>query len=124
MRIGWASPKAQTSRDDFEIWLSDMGDALERFGSLLPNDLRNRLVYSIDSLDALESRLLSRYQDPRELLEKRESTYLDGLSRYVGEVFRKNLSARSDIGLKNETNTYLGLPKLVGYSKSLTLSVQ
>jgi len=109
----------QTTRDDFEVWLADMDDALERFKDQLPDDVRSRLDYSADSLDVVESWILSHYQDNLELLDRKESTSLDGLSRYVGEVFRKNLRAKWDIELKNQKDAYFGLPKLVGYSDSL-----
>src|SRR5437868_12085685 len=41
-------------QDDFEYWLADMDDALERFCAQLPEAVRAKLDYSQASLDVLE----------------------------------------------------------------------
>ena len=77
------------TEDDFEYWLADMDDALERFFPQLPEAVRSKLDYSSASLDVLESWFLERYPNMDAVLQKSESLTLDGVSRYVGETFRK-----------------------------------
>lgn len=105
----------ETTREQFEIWLADMDDALDRFFATLPPDLRSKLDYSPASLDALEAWILERYRDTKSILDRRESTVVDGLARYIGETFRKTIGGHWDIELDNPKDVYYGLPQLTGF---------
>jgi len=112
--VGLTEP-ALTTRDDFEVWIVHMDDALAEFFDQLPEDVRRSLDYAPRSLDSLERWLLDRYSSPQALLAPSESTTLDGAARYVGETFRRTIGGRWTIDLDNKKNAYFGLPVLVGY---------
>ena len=104
------------SDEDFQSWLFEMDDALERFLSLLPSHLRPALDFSPGSLDVLEQWILERYAGVSEILEPGEALILDGLARYVGETFREQLGGYWQIRFDNPKDAHYGLPELTGFS--------
>lgn len=109
-----------TTRDDFEYWLADMDDALERFLDSLPAQLRGELDYSIASLDPLEQWILDRYASTKAMLEPTESGVVDGLARYIGETLRKQVGGHWDIRLDDPKYAFYGLPELTGFGARST----
>jgi hypothetical protein len=107
--------QALSSRDDFELWVFKMEDALEKFLGQLPEDVRRSLDYSPASLDALEKWLLERYTSPQLMLAPDEKDILDGAARYIGETFRKNVGGYWEIDLDNPKYVFFGLPILTGF---------
>jgi hypothetical protein len=103
---------ALTTPDDFEVWVIHMDDALAEFFDRLPEDVRRDLDYSPRSLDVLERWLLEHYAGPKDLLVPAESRNLDGVARYIGETFRKNIGGHWTIDLDNPKNAYFGVPVL------------
>src|SRR5579859_1993494 len=103
---------ALVTRDDFDMWIMHMDDALAEFFDRLPEGVRERLDYSAQSLDALEGWLLEQYSAPRDLMAPSESQVLDGAARYIGETFRKTAGGHWTIDLENRKNAYFGLPVL------------
>jgi hypothetical protein len=110
----------QTTRDDFESWLVDMDDALERFIDALPQEVAQRLDYTPGSLDALEKWILDRYESTQQMLAASQATTVDGLARYIGETFRKAIGGRWGIRLDDPKYVFYGLPEIVGYSDKPT----
>jgi hypothetical protein len=110
----------QLTRDDFEYWLFDMDDALERFFSQLPPDLATRLDYAPGSLDVIEQWILSRYTDAKALLAEPEAAWLDGAARYIGETFRKTLGGMWEIRLDDPKYVYYRMPQLSGFGERPT----
>ncbi len=110
----------QTNRDDFESWLVDMDDALERFVDALPQELAQRLDFTPGSLDALEKWILDRYQSTHQMLGASEATTVDGLARYIGETFRKTIGGGWGIHLDDPKYAFYGLPEIIGYSDKPT----
>src|SRR5689334_3350326 len=106
-----------TTRDDFKYWLADMDDALERFFQFLPEPVRARLDYSPESLDALESWILARYPDTKAMLGPSESRVVDGLARYIGETYRKQIGGRWNIRLDDPKYAFYGIPELTGFAE-------
>jgi hypothetical protein len=98
-------------QDLFENWLAHMDDALDAFMRLLPAELRPALDYSPVSLDRLEAFLLERYPSVAAIKADPEP-YLDGASRYAGEVFRRTLAGHWRISLDDPRYVYYGLPEL------------
>lgn len=47
--------------EEFEYWLFDMDDAVERFCMKLPSEVRERLDFTPESLDVIEGWVLQRY---------------------------------------------------------------
>ena len=45
-------PSAEAAQEEFQFWLADMDDALERFLASVPRELATRLDFSSGSLDA------------------------------------------------------------------------
>ncbi|TKD09280.1 hypothetical protein E8A74_12665 [Polyangium fumosum] len=94
-----------------------MSDALDRFMTRLPDELRGKLDFSVSSLDSIEAWLLQRYGSTREMLAASESQVVDGLARYVGETFRRFLGGKWTVQLDDPKFAYYGLPILVGFGK-------
>jgi hypothetical protein len=103
------------TEEEFQYWLFDMDDVLERFLNALPAETRDHLDYSPRSLDALETWILERYATPRQLSEPSEYDIVDGLARYIGETFRQALGGVWTVDLGNPQDAYYGLPQLVGF---------
>jgi hypothetical protein len=110
----------QTTRDDFESWLVDMDDALERFVDALPQEVAQRLDFTPGSLDALEKWILDSYEGTPQMLAASSATTVDGLARYIGETFRKAIGGRWGIRLDDPKYIFYGLPELIGYSEKPT----
>jgi hypothetical protein len=109
-----------TTRDDFEYWLMDMDDALERFFGILPLQTREKLDFSPSSLGALEAWILNKYPSIRAMLESDQSLLVDGAARYIGETFRKSLGGYWDIQLDDPKFAYFGVPILTGFEEKPT----
>jgi hypothetical protein len=102
-----------TTRDDFDHWVADMDDSLERFRDALPEDVSRELDGSIGSLDALEAWILQRYPDTEAMLADDQAEPVDGAARYIGEVFRRELGSQYwDIDLDNRDAAFFNLPVL------------
>lgn len=102
------------NKDFFEFWLIEMDSALDRFFGALPKCTRQGMDYSPDSLQILEAWLLGKYSDTSMMLPSSESELVDGIARYIGEVFRKNLGGKWIIDFKDQKNAFCGLPQLGG----------
>jgi hypothetical protein len=81
----------EEQNDQFQLWLMDMEDSLERFRQALPLVDRCRLDYSAESLDFVEALALSTCPGVRVARASNESKRIDQFAGHVGEVFRKNL---------------------------------
>jgi hypothetical protein len=104
---------------DFDAWLTDMDDALDRFLELVPAELAAKLDYSPESLVALERWLLQRYPDLQSLKIDPELALVDGATRYVGETFVRNLGAHWTLNT-NPKNVFYGLPVVTGHPRQTT----
>jgi hypothetical protein len=107
--------ESSTQRDNFEIWLMDMDDAIDRLLDQVPSDVQAQLDFSPASLDVLEAWLLQRYPNLDALLAESEKDTLDGAARYVGQTFREKLGGRWDIVLDNPRDVNYRLPILTGF---------
>jgi hypothetical protein len=107
--------EAIKKHEDFQYWLANMDDALERFADGLPAEVRNQLSFSPDSLDVVESWILERYASTQEMLAPSESRAADGLARYIGETFRRALGGRWEIRLDDPKYAFHGIPQLTGF---------
>jgi len=96
------------TRDDFQRWLFDMDDSLEELFAYLPADVALAMDYTIDSLEAIEKWLLSKYETHQQV--KGDAEVLDMLSRYVGETIRKVCGGSWDIEQTNEKNAFYRIP--------------
>lgn len=118
------SRQPRTTRDDFECWLIDMDDAIERLLALLPSDqMRQKLDFSPPSLDTLEAWILERYSSTEAMLEQSETTIVDGLARYIGETYRMALGGHWDINLDDPQRVYFGIPILVAHESRLETEI-
>lgn len=106
--------------DQFEVWLMDMSDAIERFRLSIPKSVGERLDFSPDSLNAIEAFILATYSNVDEIKEQSEAQMVDGMARYVGQVFRKHLGGKWSIELVDKQNVFYGLPQLVGMAGQST----
>jgi hypothetical protein len=104
----------------FNYWLAEMDSALERFLMMFAPDVRPRLDYSEESLDILEHWLLERFANPDAVLAASAKDALDGLARYVGETFRKQIGGRWEIRLDDTEYAFFGIPELTGFSERPT----
>ena len=99
----------------FQHWLVDMDDALERFLADVPDTIATKLDYTSTSLDVLESWLLGSYESVEAMLEPDQSARIDGAARYVGETFRRELGGQWALRLGDPSKVFYGLPELTGF---------
>jgi hypothetical protein len=104
---------------EFNEWLGDMDVELRRFLDSLDPDVREALDFSPESLDVIESWILSRYPHFSDMLADGEEWNLDGLARYIGETIRKNVEGHWELELDPDV-IYYGLPQLTGFSSEPT----
>ncbi|WP_216594403.1 MULTISPECIES: hypothetical protein [unclassified Nostoc] len=109
-----------TTHNDFQWWLMDMDDALERFLAILPPQVKKKLDFSPSSLSTLEAWILDKYPNTPAMLESDQSRLVDGVARYIGETFRKSLGGRWDIQLDDPKFVYFGVPILTGFEEKPT----
>jgi hypothetical protein len=107
-------------QDQFQEWLAEMDDALERFFASLPQELAAKLDYTPESLDALEAWILQNFAGTDALLDPKRSQQLDGMARYVGETLRKNVGGKWEMRLDDPKYVYYGLPQLSGFAQRST----
>lgn len=86
-------PMTEPARQFLDGWVAEMDSVLmhwrERYlTGLFPFD------FSLDSLDVLETVLLSRYAQPSEFEADTGSPFIEGAVRYYGETLRRNLPCR------------------------------
>jgi len=98
----------------FRQWLDYMDDALGEWYSWLPEHVRDKLDFSIESLDALEAWLLDRYPSFDAAMAESESLIFDGAARYIGETFRKMFGGHWEEDPKKYV--YHGIPYITGFS--------
>lgn len=100
--------------DQFNLWMADMDDALRRFREAMPAETRQKLDYSPDSLDAVESWILATYPSPDAMLEPDQAQALDGAARYIGETFQRNVGGVWDIIVDKPGHVFFKMPVLTG----------
>lgn len=106
--------------DQFQMWLMDMDEAIERFRQSVSEDAAKALDFTPESLSTLESVVLAKYTCVDEITKPSEAKAVDGMARYVGEVFRKKLGGKWTIDYSDRKNAFHGLPQLVGMSGQRT----
>jgi len=111
-----SNQRTQSGAEDFEFWLADMDDALERFFGRIPPAIRSQLDFSPESLDGLEKWILERYASTDELLKPEAKEMVDGLARYVGETYRRAIGGRWEIRMDDPGYAHYGLPQLTGFA--------
>jgi len=100
--------------DQFQIWLIEMDNALERFIASAPHEVAARLDHSAESLDVMESWALSRYESPQDIRPATETAFHDGAARYVGEIFRKRTGSMWSLDESDPKHLNFGVPALTG----------
>lgn len=98
--------------DQFQMWLMDMTDAITRFRQSVPDNIGARLDFSPNSLAAIEEFALATYPTVADAKKKTEAKLVDGMARYVGQVFRKHLGGKWTINFADKKNAFYGLPQL------------
>lgn len=97
--------------DNYTWWLNIMPDEMPRL-SILPRAIRERLNYSMESLDLIEDYIRENYT-AEELKDRRNRYARDLFARYIGETFRKNLSDLFwSFESSNAQDEYFGMPVL------------
>ena len=98
--------------DNFTWWLNIMPDEMPRL-SILPKEIRDRLDYSLDSLDVIERYIVSNYT-VEELKDRKNKFARDLFVRYIGETFRRNVPELFwAFEAQNEKDAYYGIPVLM-----------
>lgn len=105
---------SESKRDLFEYWLTDMSESIERSLNSMPPDVSGKMDYTPESLDILEKHIIEIFDSPKCALEESEADFVDGIARYVGQVFRKCLGGKWDIELDDPSNVFFNVPQLVG----------
>jgi hypothetical protein len=99
--------------DDFQYWLMDMEDSLERFLGNYSEEIRDTLDYTPKSTLILEDLILKKYDSVEPALKRSEAEFMDGCARYIGEVFRLTAGCHWDIELDDPSDVYYDLPQVV-----------
>ncbi|KFZ40562.1 MULTISPECIES: hypothetical protein [Thermoactinomyces] len=97
----------ENQRDWFEEWLMIHPDELEKLQKKLGH---LDLDYTPESLLRVEAWVLENYSSPDEILKDEEKMTLDGLLRYVGEVFKIHLQGRWNIHQEDPEHLFYNLP--------------
>lgn len=99
---------AQENQGDwFEEWLMILPDELEKLQKKLGH---LDLDYTPESLLRLEAWILENYSSPDAILKDEEKMTLDGLLRYVGEVFKIHLQGRWNVKQEDPEYIFYNLP--------------
>jgi hypothetical protein len=109
-----------SKQEQFQHWLMDMDDAIQRFIDSLPLDARSKLDGTDVSLEAVEAWLLTQYTSPRDAAAADQATFVDGAARYVGEIFRRRTGSKWGIKFTDPKDVFFGLPTLTGGSIGAT----
>ena len=104
--------------DQFQYWLVDMDDALDRFIATVPAGRAASLDSSPASLDVLESLILSDYPSVAHAKAPGEAVRIDGYARYLGEVLRRHFGGRWKIELDDERNAFSACPSSSAWQAS------
>lgn len=99
--------------DQFQVWLMNMNDAIDSFRQSIPTEVAARLDFSADSLSSIEGLALSNYNTIDDIKQLSEAKSVDGMARYVGQVFRKYFGGKWTIDFTDKNNAFYGLPQLV-----------
>jgi hypothetical protein len=86
--------KVTDEEKHFRFWISLMDRGLGELFDELPDDVRDKLDYSAESLDALEAWMIARYPTVQASRDAAAVLTMDGISRYVGETYRRVLDGR------------------------------
>ncbi|MGN6480970.1 hypothetical protein [Luteibacter sp.] len=106
--------------DQFQYWLMDMHDAINRFKDGAEPVCLESLDMSHASLLRLEEMLLARYSSPAAARSNENAAYIDGAARYLGETLRKRLGGKWFIDNVDKKNVFFGLPQLKGLAGQRT----
>ena len=112
--------EVEKQREHFEEWLFEMDDALEEFLDGIDQPTRSLLDLSPASLDVLEAWVLERYSSPEELMKPEAKQVVDGIARYIGETYRKQIGGRWQSRLDDPKYAFFGLPELTDFSQNPT----
>jgi hypothetical protein len=96
-----------SDEESFQEWLFFASDVLEIF---LEDFKELQLDYSSESLIRVEKWILQEYKTPEDILSENEKYTLDSLTRYVGEVYRRNLNGKWNLKLDDPSYAYYGVP--------------
>src|SRR5215207_2074572 len=108
---------ALSTREDFEYWLSYMPDGLKHFFDSFPDRIRDKLDFSPESLDVLESWILETYPSTEAMLKPDQASRVGGAARYTGETFRKVLGGYWDIRFDDPNYAFFAIPILTGFNE-------
>lgn len=98
------------TQENFQEWLILIDFKMDFFTEEFAKEQNLTLDYSLESLDKLEGWILANYDDIKKLID--DEKMLDYLTVYIGETFRKHLSGKWYIDLKNKKNAYYSMPVL------------
>ena len=103
-----------SDEDKFQYWLVEMDFAIDALQEIFAVEGMGDLDYSSESLDVLESWLLSKYSNLDSTRNSEGNKILDMSARYVGETLRKNFGGVWSLNTTDPKNVYYGIPELKG----------
>lgn len=105
-----SNTEKESDIEKFQQFVFEMDDVLEGFIAA-SSEQGFTFDYSVSSLDALESYI------EENIGSKEEINSITRVSRYLGEVFRKNLGGRWDLSLDDPKNINYKLPIINEFSE-------
>src|SRR5690606_34752037 len=77
------------TKREYEYWIFDSGFMVEYFLEVIDAEVRDKLDFSFESLDALEEFILKRYPDAECANDRYQMLWIEDAARYVGDVIWK-----------------------------------
>jgi hypothetical protein len=99
-------------QQEFEGWLIFVDATIKQLLDELPEEVSQRLDFTLGSLDTLEGWLLQKYESTDAILQPSENWYLDRAAKYVGETIRQNAGGDWAINLDDPDYAYYGVPEI------------
>jgi hypothetical protein len=107
-----------TTAEEFDAWQAALPLKLVQLNTLVPPALREKLDYSLDSIDLLEAWLLEKYPSYQAAITPEEYPVMDAASVYIGETFRDFLEGDWIVELEDADDPFQGMPAIVDFDSA------
>jgi hypothetical protein len=103
------SEKAE-KRENFDAWITFIDDRVDAWKNTAPDDIKNHLNWSAESLQKIEDYLVKNYT-LENVGDPQNKATIDALASYIGETIRLNLpESKWKIELSDANDIYFNLP--------------
>lgn len=107
-----------TTAEEFDAWQAAIPLKLVQLNTLVPSDLREKLDYSLESIDVLEAWLLEKYATYQQAITPEEYPVLDAAGVYIGETFQDLLEGEWIVELEDADDPFQGMPGIIDFDSA------